>query len=76
MKLTTLKQKYKDKWVLAEVLSENKSGIVDVKPIKISDKRDDIYQMLPKLKKGAHVATLYTGEIPEKGSVFAFVCHS
>jgi len=74
MKIAELKQKYQNKWVLVQVLREDPTkGILDVKPLKVSFKREDIYRLLPKLKKGMHVATLYMGAIPEKGMVYAFL---
>jgi hypothetical protein len=73
MKITELKKKYKNKWILAEVIKETKQhAVIEMKPIIISDKRDKIYQSLVKLKKGAHVATFYTGEVPPKGISFTF----
>jgi len=77
MKISELKKKYKNKWILAEVTKEIKphKKIVEVKPLVISDKRDEVYRSLSKLKQGAHVATFYTGEIPPKGMSFTFYVH-
>jgi len=73
MKVTELKTKYKNKWVLAQIVKEDSShNILDAKPLKISDDREEIYKHLQKLKKGAHVATLFTGETPPKGMTFTF----
>ncbi|MBI4225733.1 hypothetical protein HY612_01330 [Candidatus Roizmanbacteria bacterium] len=73
MKIADLKKKYKNKWILAKVIKETKEHkVLEMNPLVISDKRDDIYKSLAKLKKGAHVATLYTGEIPAKGMSFTF----
>jgi hypothetical protein len=73
MKIADLKKKYKNKWVLAEVTKETKEHtVVSVEPILISDKRDEIYKSLAGLKRGAHVATFYTGEVPAKGMSFTF----
>lgn len=72
MKISEVKKKYKNKWVLAEVLKQDKlNQPVDVKPIMASKDRYELYKKIPTLSKGTHVATLYTGEI--KGAfVFAF----
>lgn len=73
MKIKTLKEKYKNKWILAEVTKEGTfHKVVEVKPLVISDKRDEVYRSLGKLKKGAHVTTFYTGEVPPKGISFTF----
>lgn len=73
MKISTLKKKYKNKWILAEVLKEDKlNKLIEVKPLVVSNKRDEVYESLAKLKKGSHVATIYTGAVPPKGNVFAF----
>lgn len=73
MKIADLKKKYKNKWVLAEITRESETHqVIEMKPLIISDNRDKVYKSLAKLKKGAHVATLYTGEIPPKGMSFTF----
>ncbi|MBI4067381.1 hypothetical protein HY407_03285 [Candidatus Gottesmanbacteria bacterium] len=65
MKVTTLKKKYKNKWVLGEVLKEGKyQEVLEVNPIIISDDRDEVYKALGNIKRGAHVTTMYTGQIP------------
>ena len=73
MHISDLRKKFKNKWVLAEVVKEGKfQKLLDVKPIKVSDERDEIYKELAKVKKGSHVATLYTGRVPPKGMTFTF----
>lgn len=73
MKISDVKKRYKNKWVLAEVIKETKQhAVIDIKPLLISDKRDEIYKSLSGLKKGAHVATFYTGDVPAKGMSFTF----
>lgn len=78
MKVEDVKRKYKDKWVLAEVLKEDRlNRVLEVKPLFISSNRDDVYKSLAKVKKGSHVATLFTGEVPPKGMTYTFyVCTS
>jgi hypothetical protein len=73
MKIADLKMKHKNKWILVKVIKEAKNhSILDVMPLKISDEREEVYAHLQKLKKGAHVATLFTGKIPPKGMTFTF----
>lgn len=70
MKVSELKKKFRNKWVLAEVVRENElNEPVDVKPIASSSDRDEIYEKMTKVKKGKTVATFYTGKV--KGA-FAF----
>lgn len=72
MKIAELKKKFKNLWVLAEVIKENKyNEPVDVKPIMASRDRNKIYERIAKVAKGKTVATLYTGKIT--GS-FLFRC--
>lgn len=63
MKIGELKKKFKNKWVLAEVLKENElNQPVDVKPILASSDKNEIYDRIAKVPKGKTVATLYTGK--------------
>lgn len=73
MKISTLKKKFKDQWVLAEVLEEDSlNRVVKVKPLVHSSNREVVYNALAKLRRGKHVTTIYTGEIPPKGMAYAF----
>ena len=64
MKIAELKRKYKNQWVLAEVLKENKlNQPVDVKPIIASKDRDTIYDKIAEMPRTTVVMTLYTGKI-------------
>lgn len=73
MEISKVKKKYKNKWILAEVIKEGQfHKAIEIKPIVISDDRDKVYRSLAKLKKGAHVTTFYTGEVPAKGMSFTF----
>src|SRR3989344_8260288 len=73
MKIEDIKEQYKDEWVLVEVLKEDKlNKPKDVKLIMHSKNRDDIYDKLESIESGRHIATFYTGEIPEKGYAVAF----
>lgn len=64
MKIPDVKKKYKNTWVLAEVLKENElTQPVDVKPIMASKDRNELYDKIATLPKGITVATIYTGKI-------------
>lgn len=64
MKITDIKKKFKNSWVLAEVIKENAlNQPVDVKPILASKDRNKIYDKLAKLPKGKLFASIYTGKI-------------
>ncbi len=72
MNLEEIKQKYKDEWVLVEVLKEDDKGKpIEVRLIAHSKNRDDIYDKL-KDTKGIDTYQFYTGEIPKKGYAVAF----
>lgn len=64
MKVAEVKKKFKNTWVLAEVLKEDElNQPIEVKPIMTSDNRNELYDKIATLPKGTHVATLYTGKI-------------
>jgi len=72
MKLKEVEKKYRDEWVLAEVLKEDESGEpVEVKVIAHSKNRDDTYYAMKKVK-GKYSYHFYTGKIPSKGYAVAF----
>ncbi len=73
MHISDLRKKYKNTWVLCEVLKEDDNHQAqEVKPLVISIDRNEVYEALQKVKSGAHVATIYTGKVPAKDMVFAF----
>lgn len=73
MKIANLKKKFKNQWVLAEVLKEDTlNRVVEAKPIFHSKERNKVYAALSKVGKAKHVATIYTGDLPPKGMVYAF----
>lgn len=73
MKIEEVKKQYKDEWVLVEVLEEDDLGRpIRVRLIAHSKNRDDIYEKLEQIESEKHVATFYTGKIPEKGYAVAF----
>lgn len=72
MKIEEIKGKYKDEWVLVEVLAEDEIGEpTEVELIAHSKSRDEIYEVL-KETKTRYTYQFYTGEIPKKGYAVAF----
>lgn len=64
MKISDVKKKFKNTWVLAEVLKMDElNQPVDVKPIFASKDRDKMYDRISSVPKGKKLATLYTGKI-------------
>ena len=64
MKITTVKRKYKNQWVLVEVLEANKAGeMINVNPIYAGENKQVVYKKLAKVSKGTHTAVFYTGQI-------------
>lgn len=73
MTIKQLKIKYKNEWILVDVIEEDKlRGPIKVKLVVHSKDREDVYNALSKIKPGAHAATFYTGKIPTKGYAVAF----
>ena len=71
MKIDEIEKKYKNEWVLAEVLEEDESGEpVNLKVIEHSKNRTDTYTAMKKMK-GKYSYHFYTGEIPRKGYAVA-----
>jgi hypothetical protein len=72
MKIEEIKKRYKDEWVLVEVLEEDELGQpTEVEVIIHSKARDEIYETL-KETKTKYTYQFYTGEIPKKGYAVAF----
>lgn len=72
MKINEIKKKYKDEWVVAEILREDELGKpIEVKVLAHSKSRDDTYKALRKTKD-KYTYHFYTGEIPKKGYAVAF----
>lgn len=73
MKIAEIKEKYKDEWVLLEVIKVDRSGeLLEGDVLAHSRDRDDTYQAMKK-RKWKDVAHFYTGEIPDKGYAVAFI---
>lgn len=72
MKISEVKKKFKDTWVLAEVLKQDKlNQATDVNPIIANKNRNKLYEKMASLPRGTHVATIYTGEV--KGAFLFYV---
>ena len=68
MKISEVKKKFKNRWVLAEVLKEDElNRAVEVKPITTSKDKNAIYDKLASLSErrtsGKTFTTIYTGKI-------------
>lgn len=68
MKISEVKKKFKNTWVLAEVLKEDElNQAVEVKPIVTSKDKNEIYDKLAsfseKKTSGKTFTTIYTGKI-------------
>lgn len=73
MKIEDVKKKYKNEWVLVEVLAEDELGDpTKVKVISHSKNRDDLDKPLKKAQK-KYTYQFYTGKIPKKGYAVAFI---
>jgi hypothetical protein len=70
MKIEEVKAKYKNEWVLLEVLKESKLGeTLEAKVLVHSKDRDEVYDALETIEPGRKVETLYTGPLPKKHAV-------
>ena len=68
MKIAEIKKKFKNTWVLAEVLKEDRlNRPIEVVPIISSDDRDELYDKLDSLpnskKIGKTFTNFYTGKM-------------
>lgn len=69
MKINEIKERYKDEWVLVEVLEEDElNRPTDVRLIAHSKNRDDTYEAMSKTS-AKHIAHFYTGELPQEYAV-------
>ena len=72
VKVGGIKRKYKNEWVLVEVIEEDElRQPIDVELIAHSKSRDEIYDALMKTK-AKYTYQFYTGVIPKKGYAVAF----
>ena len=70
MRIEEIKRKYRDEWVLAEVIEEDESGQpTEVKLIAHSKSRDDTYEAM-RNTKAKDIAHFYTWEIPKYAVAF------
>ncbi|MCH8067936.1 MAG: hypothetical protein IID16_01495 [Candidatus Marinimicrobia bacterium] len=72
MTIEEIKEKYKDEWILVEVLKEdNERRPIDVKLIVHSKNRDETYASMKRYKE-KYTYHFYSGKIPQKGYAVAF----
>lgn len=72
MKIAELKKKFKNRWVLAEVLKEDElNQPVEVKLIKTSADPNKLYEDMAKLPQGKTFTTFYTGKMT---GTYLFTC--
>ena len=65
MKIAELKKKFKNTWVLAEVLKEDRlNRPIEVVPIISSDDRDELYDKLDSLPNSKKIGRLLLTFIP------------
>lgn len=64
MKVDEVKKKFKNTWVLAEVLKMNElNEPIDVRPILANKDRNKVYEGIAKVPRSKIVTTIYTGKI-------------
>lgn len=72
MKIEEVKNRYKDEWVLVEILDEDRLGQPkEVLLLAHSKNRADTYQVMKKAKS-KYTYHFYTGDIPTKEYAVAF----
>lgn len=72
MKIAELKKKFKNKWVLAEVLKENElNQPVEVKLINTGSDPNFLYEQMAKQPPGKTFTTFYTGKMT---GTYLFTC--
>lgn len=73
MKLSEIKEQYKEEWVLVEVLSEDEQGNpIEVNLVAHSSRREDTYDALSSASEGKSLYHFYNGKIPKEGYAVAF----
>ena len=70
VKVEEIKKKYREEWVLAEVIEEDEFGQPTEVELIAHSKAREIYEKQRELNKD--IAIIYTGEIPKKGYAVAF----
>jgi len=71
MDIQKIKEKYKNEWVLVEVIEEDElQRAKKVKLIAHAKTRDEIYKTIK--ENDAYIYQFYTGDILEKGFAVAF----
>jgi hypothetical protein len=73
MTIKEIYEQYPDQWLLVKVIKQDDDGkITEAEPICNSTKRDEVYEAIGTVRRGEHVATLFTGEIIKEGEAFSF----
>ena len=63
MKVSEIKRKYKNKWVLAEVVKADKlHKPLEMKVIATSSDRDEVYDKISESPRNKMLTTIYTGK--------------
>jgi hypothetical protein len=71
MRLEEIKEKFKDEWVILEVLKEDEIGQpIEGKVIAHSRERDEVYKKQREME--GDIAVFYAGEVPKEGYAVAF----
>lgn len=70
LSMEELTQKFKDKWVIVEVIEDEFDIPTKVRVIADSKDREEIYKKQKQVE--GDIAIFYTGEIPEKGYAVVF----
>lgn len=73
MKITQVKKKYSDKWILAEVKSRDPktSEINEVKVLEKDSDREKVEAVMKKTKSN-NLFLFFAGKIPKRGYALAF----
>ena len=64
MKIADIRRKYRNKWVLLEVVKMSEvNQIEEANLILASDNKDEVYDQAKKVAKDKTIATFYTGRL-------------
>ena len=71
MKIESLKEKYKDEWLLIKItMTDEQDQPIEGELLLHSKNRDEIYESQKALKNDIYIT--YSGELPKKGFAVAF----
>jgi hypothetical protein len=73
MKLSEIKKKYKNEWILAKVTKEKPGTheVLEVEMLAHGPTREDVEEAMKKTK-AKHLTSFYNGPVPKKGYAIAF----